>query len=445
MQIISAQGSERATNDSGKIITFEGRTHVAWQDVTREGYFNRVRTYDHAAGHWGEPVTLDTGVDNHARAVLSIDADGVLHAILGGHGTPVRWCHALARNDASTWSEPQPLGVGTYPVFICGPDGTLYLTLRGQGEKRQDRGVDLYRRPPGGEWSTPRRIVALNEEYGQVYAAYHMQMDAAPDGTLHAIIDFYEGEDEYGRGLHQATCYARSGDRGDTWTRADGTLVDLPARPENLEVLARNTRSRHEKLPPPEIRQGGMVVDSSGRAFAFYIDHGVAPGHCRMVTTDGDGRLRQVPINEHWERVYPDMRALECSAVLRADDMICLLVTLTPFNEEWQEDKPVRAMRMCERDDQPLIWLLSEDGGETFRVESCLAPGRAYNCPSVEKAVGINAIPADRLPAILYFDGSRAYPGGGDYYEEGRSVDEILASGDFRANNVILEGLDLGQ
>ena len=194
-------------------------------------------------------------------------------------------------------------------------------------------------------------------------------------------------------------------------------------------------------MPPPEIRQGGMVVDSHGRPFSFYIDHGVAPGHCRMVTTDAEGYLQQVPVNEYWERVYPDMRALECSVVLRADDALCLLVTLTPFNDEWQQGKPVRAMRMRERLDQPLIWLLSFDGGETFSMRPFLEPGRAYNCPSVEKAVGVNAIAADRLPAVLYFDGSREYPGGGDYYEDGRSVAEILSSGGFRANNVILEGL----
>ena len=229
-------------------------------------------------------------------------------------------------------------------------------------------------------------------------------------------------------------------DQGDTWTRADGTPVSLPARPENLEILARNTRSRHEHSPPPEIRQGGLVVDSKGRPFAFYMDHGVAPGYCRMVTTGADG-LRQVPINEYWERVYPDMRALELSAVLRADDALCLLVTLTPFNDEWQQGKPTRAMRMCERIDQRLVWLLSTDGGETFAVESFLEPGRACNCPSVEKAVGINAIPADRLPAVLYFNGSREYPGGGDYYDQSRSVGEVLASGGFRNNNVILAGL----
>jgi len=441
MHIISAQGSERATNDSGKIITFDGRTHVAWQDVDSQGYFNRVRTFDHATGNWSEPVTLASGVDNHARAVLAIDADGLLHAILGGHGTPVRWCRALAPNDASAWTEPRPLGVGTYPVFLCAPDGTLYLTLRGQGEQRHQRGVDLYRCLSGGEWSEPQRIVALAEEYGQAYAAYHMQMDVAPDGTLHAIIDFYEGEDERGRGLHQATCYACSCDRGHSWQRADGTSMNLPARPEDLDILARNIRSRHEQLPPPEIRQGGLVVDSTGRPFAFYIDHGKGPGHCRMVTLGADGSLRQTPINQHWERRYPDMRALECSAVLRADDALCLLVTLTPFNDEWQEDKPTRAMRMCERIDQPLIWLLSTDGGKTFRLEPFLEPGRACNCPSVEKSVGINAIPADRLPAVLYFDGSREYPGGGDYYDSNQTVAEVLASGGYRTNNVILKGL----
>jgi hypothetical protein len=438
MHLISDQGSERATNDSGKIISFAGRTHVAWQDVTRQGYFNRVRTLDHATGQWSDPITLDRGVDNHARAVLCIDQDGILHAILGGHGTPVRWCHALAYNDVSNWSEPQPLGLGTYPVFLCGPDGTLYLTLRGNGQQRQDRGVDLYRRPPGGEWSC-QRLVTLAEEYGQVYAAYHMQMDAGPDGALHAIIDFYEGEDQHSRGLHQATCYCRSNDGGQTWTRADGTPVTLPARPEDLDILAQSTRSRHEKLPQPDIRQGGLIVDTTGQPFACYIDHDHGPGHCLLVTLEGS-TLRQTPLQDYWECLYPDMRALECNLVRRQDDALCLLVTLAPFDNEWLDGKPTRAMRMRERDDFRLIWLFSADGGKTFEVQPFLEAGQSYNCPSVEKAVGPNAVPADRMPAVLYFDGSREYPGGGDYYAGDRSVDEILAGG-VKANNVILVGI----
>lgn len=441
MHTISAQGSERATNDNGKIITYNGRTHVTWQDVSREGYFNRVRTLDHVTGVWSEPVTLDSGVDNHARAVLAIDPDGILHAILGGHGTEVHWRCTEAQNDTSAWCEPQPIGVGTYPVFMSGPDGTLYLMLRGHGEQRHERGLDLYRRSPGDVWSAPLRIVKLAEEYGQAYAGFHMQMDMAPDGVLHAVIDFYEGEDEAGRGLHQATCYTRSSDQGRSWERVDGTPVRLPARPEDLDILARSTRSRHEKLPPPEIRHGGLVVDSKGRAFAFYLDHGVAPGYCVMATPDADGTLRKNPVNDHWDRLYPAMRATECKTSLRQDDTICVLVTLTPYDNEWQDGKPTRAMRMRERRDERLIWLLSGDGGETFQVQSFFEPGLSCNCPSVEQSRGANTVPSDRLPAVLYFDGSRAYPGGGDYYDDSRSVTDILAGGGFHTNNVILQGL----
>ena len=144
MHLISDIGSERATNDSGKIITFAGRTHLIWQDVTPEGYYNRVRSHDHATDAWTEPTTLDQGVDNHARGVMTIDPEGYLHVVLGGHASAVRWCRSLRPNDTSRWTEPQPIGVGTYPIFLCAPDGTLYLTLRGQGEQRHQRGVDLY-------------------------------------------------------------------------------------------------------------------------------------------------------------------------------------------------------------------------------------------------------------------------------------------------------------
>ena len=101
-------GSERANNDSGKIIICRGRTHVAWQDVSCEDYSNRARTYDHATGVWGEPVTLDAGVDNHE--------------------SPAR-------------TEAVSVGVGTNPMFLCGPDGTFYLTLRGQDKERNQREV----------------------------------------------------------------------------------------------------------------------------------------------------------------------------------------------------------------------------------------------------------------------------------------------------------------
>ena len=51
-RLISQVGSERATSGAGnKVVTYEGRTHVVWQDVTGEGYFNRVCTFDRDTGN----------------------------------------------------------------------------------------------------------------------------------------------------------------------------------------------------------------------------------------------------------------------------------------------------------------------------------------------------------------------------------------------------------
>ena len=438
MQLISEQGSERATNDSGKIITHDGQTHVIWQDVTRDGYFNRIRSLDHTTGLWSPPVTLDQGIDNHARGVMTIDPQGFIHVILGGHGSAVSWCRSLLPNDSSGWTQPQPIGTGTYPILLCDPEGTLLLTLRGQGDQRHQRGLDLYRCEAGGEWEAPRRIVKLAEEYGQAYAGFHTQMDIGPDGVLHAIIDFYEGEDEHGRGLHQAVCYACSRDGGIHWQKADGSSIQLPARPEDMDTLARNAFSRHEPLPPPEIKHGGIVVSASGQPFFFYLHHTLAPGHVSFGTVDEEGVIREQVVSHHWEAEWPNMRALGCWSSIRADDTIFALVLLAPLNEEWIDGRPTRAMNLGERSDQRLIWLTTKDGGASFDVSSFFEPGSSCNCPSLERPAGANTVPADRRPQVLYFDGTNEYPGGGDYYAEDRTISQILASGGFRANHVWL-------
>ena len=439
MHLISEQGSERATCDYGKIVSCEGKTHVVWQDVSREGYLNRVRSYDHTAAAWTEPVTLGIGRDNHARAVMTIDHDGYLHVILGGHGSPVDWCRSVEPHDSSRWTEPQTIGAGTYPVFICDRDNTLYLTVRHQPPGTRDNGVELYAKAQDGPWTKRGRIVGLAPEYQKTYAAYHMQM-VATHGTLHAVIDFYEGSDEHGRGLHQAVCYARSSDGGLSWRRADGTPVETPARPEDMDTFEQSIKSRLEELPRPELSNGGIVIDSQGRPYVLYLSHSERPGQLVCATVDEAGLWQRRTIRVQ-EETWPDMRVTECRATIRNDDAICALVTMTPLDDAWKDGKPTRAMHMNERTDQRLAWLVSSDAGETFAIHGLLEPGAAFNCPSVEKPAGANIIPAERLPGVLYFDGSKGYPGGGDYYDRSTTVTEILQSGAFQQTRVFLTAL----
>ena len=58
--LLSEARSITATQGSGsKIVTFDDRTHVVWQEHRPEGIFNIVRTLDRAAGDLAPPVILN--------------------------------------------------------------------------------------------------------------------------------------------------------------------------------------------------------------------------------------------------------------------------------------------------------------------------------------------------------------------------------------------------
>ncbi|MEO1998753.1 MAG: BNR-4 repeat-containing protein, partial [Planctomycetaceae bacterium] len=215
--LISSIGSERATSGAGgKIATFQGKTHVVWQDATGEGYFNRVCTYDHSTGGLMERVTLNQGRDNHSRPVIAIGPKGYLHVVLSGHNSPVTYRRSLQPNDSSAWTEPEAAGSGTYPTLVCGADGTLYLTLR---SSRRWNGVDLYVKSPDQPWRKQCKLVVRDPNLNG-YAAFLNGLAWGPDHqTLHLVQDFYESKGSQ-RGVHQAVCYMQSRDGGRTWQRA---------------------------------------------------------------------------------------------------------------------------------------------------------------------------------------------------------------------------------
>ena len=433
--VVSNDGSERATVGNGnKLVTYQGKTHVVWQDVTREGYLNQVKSYDQKAGQWTEPFTLGTGIDNHARPIITVDYDGYLHVIQSGHNSPVSWRRSLRPNDSSAWTEPETVGEGTYPVVLCDKDNTLYLTMRGNNHI----GVDFYTKPAGKPWRYVTRVVKNAEEYREAYGAFHMNMAFGPDSTIHAVIDFYEGQDHVGRGLHQAVSYVKSPDGGQTWLKADGSKVNTPARPEGMDTLIRSTRTRVEHLPRPEHRNMGIAVDSKGTPYVFYYSHGEAPGQLYVATPNAKGEFQKRSLSYLLETRWPHMRITDGKVTKQAGYRICILATLSPLNDEWLEGRPTRAMNMKTRSDLRLV-LISSNDGVHFVAESILEPGEAYNSPNLERPVGANQLAASSIPKFMLFNGSSAYPGGGDYYQ--KPAIEYLKAGEFWTNDVFLYGM----
>lgn len=414
MFCISTQGSERATTGPGTmIITASGKTHVVWQDSTTNGYFNRARTLDRASGKWSPVTTLNRGLNNHARPILTIDSGGFLHAVLSGHNSPTTYRQSKRPHDTSEWTEPVEVGPGTYPVMSCGGDDTLYLTLRAGNHA----GVDLYVKPPGKPWQKPLQIIRRHPDYPG-YLAAPIGLAFGPDGrTLHLVCDFYESKDWQRQfGVHQAVAYMRSPDGGKTWQRADGSPMAVPARPETMDKLAQDIRPRSEQLPPVVASGGSIVVDSTGRPFVFYISHLKKLGELILATPDAKGRWQQRALDAI-EKSHPGFWPTSKTFTIADDDALVGVVSLMETaRTKLNDGVPTRATRLEPVPGTPAVWMISRDGGKTFMVTPFLPAGpQATRCEfNLERAGLHNRIECGRRPGVLFFEGLVRYPAKGE-------------------------------
>ncbi len=232
---------------SNKIITAGNRIFVGWLDHVADV---RLASYDLEARRWSEPLLLGRGVDNHSGPALTLDPEGHLYAIFGPHGRdPFQLRRSVRPFDGSEWTEVESVGErATYPSLVCGPDGTLHLTYRGNPMPAR---LMYTRRPAGGSWSEPRVLVSAEVPDG--YTQFGNPVAISPDGTLHLGFHIYDVHPKAGK----AAGYLRSRDGGETWETAVGSRVELPATPDTACFI--------EQGPELDVRAGNLVVDQEGR------------------------------------------------------------------------------------------------------------------------------------------------------------------------------------
>lgn len=425
--LVSNIGSERATQGNGnKIVTFDNKTHIVWQDSIDEGYFARVRTLDRRTREWSEVHTLGKGRDNHARPTITIDSKGFLHAIIGGHHDGLQYRRSVRANDASEWTAIEKFGRTTYPILICGPDDTLYITGR---HDKGWAGMDFYAKPPGENWER-RGLLVKKQKRFKYYAAYHNAMAWGPrQKTLHMSVGFFLGDakrkGEHNRdpqGLVQAVGYLRSNDAGKTWTKANGTPIELPATTDTLDLIEFGERARNaHDQPKPGIQHMGIAVDSKNRPYVVYVRHTPEPGGIEMVTPDARGGWTKRPLREAVAKNWPGMVAIDGRVSMTRDDVICLILTLAPRkhpNANWNpgiHGRPEFWLRE-EPNIQRLVWLESRDGGQTFASRDVIPhfPNLGTLLPTLERPTGFHGPPSGELPALLYFEGLRRYRNPGE-------------------------------
>ena len=432
--LISSRGCESATSGTGnKIITHDGKRHVAWLDSTEEGYFDRVRTLDRKTGEWSPTYTLGRASDNHGRPAMTMDSKGYLHVVYGVHHDDVPYRRSVRPNDASEWTETVTFGADmTYPTLMCGPDDTLYLTGRSKWG-----GVRLFAKPPGEDWED-RGLIIRTLEGCFSYAAYHSGLAWGPDHrTLHLSCETYQSKTEESNlwGTIQSANYMRSTDFGKSWERADGTPIEMPATSETMDVLAAGESS----YPKPEIRNlGAIAVDSKGRPFVLYMRYNMPqPGQVFLVTPDEQGRWEQLPLQSAMDEYWPGKAIVDCRAgfTITDDDLLCIALTIIPRDHPAAEkecatwgkpssyDGPRYYSTNAENarfsletanvwlgenpNAREIAWLESRDGGSTFTARSVIKPDPEvrYNQPCLERPTGFNRVPAGSYPGLIYFVG----------------------------------------
>ncbi len=391
--LLSEQGCGRATGyaEANKIVTHDGRTHVAWLDSPAEGFRVRIRTLDRGTGEWSPTYTVGEAHDNHGGPALTIDSKGYLHIVYYPHHHAMRHRKSKRPGDASEWGEEIQFGERlTYPTLVCGKDDTLVFTGRRSYSDRPWQ-VELWRCAAGGEWQKQGPILSSRHKG---YAHFQESLAWGPDHrTLHLCCRFHENSDKSAYGRLQTVAYLTSPDAGETWQQSDGTAVELPVTAESADVLAAGGVDKQRSL-----RAGAMAVDRQGRAHVVYAVEENDLGRVIVARPNGDGR---------WDRI--DLRPFLPS---EWSEWSVVMPGGITFNQ--QGEMFVAAMIQNRRGEgsswghpsNEVVQFRSADGGKTFSfgLVSCVDETVSQWLPNVERPTGWNHVRGG--PGVLYTSGS---------------------------------------
>ncbi|MDO3387275.1 BNR repeat-containing protein [Gilvimarinus sp. SDUM040013] len=192
-----------------------------------------------------------TPEDAHNTISLVVDGQGYLHLAWGHDNTPLNYSRSL-KPGSLIMGEPQSmLGEGeksvTYPQFFRRANGNLLFLYRDGGSGNGRLLLNHYD-TKSAQWS--RRQNNLIDGQNERSAYWDMTIDK--EGLLHLAWTWRETPDV---ASNHDLLYARSGDGGHTWQRADGTRYKLPITQGRAEAAA-IVAQRSNLMNPPFIAVG---------------------------------------------------------------------------------------------------------------------------------------------------------------------------------------------
>lgn len=384
-KVLSTTGSTRGTayKMSNKIVSHEGKTHVVWLDQIRKTH---AQTYDHKARRWSAPVFVGDGDDNHAGAALVLDSDRYLHLVFGPHHNPMQHAVSAEPNSTAKWV-PQPTIGGTcatYPSMVCDGDGTLHVCYRGAFERERPWGLMYQRKPKGGEWSKPVKLV--DPEGPAAYTHFTNALHLARDGKLFVAYHIVRAtEDDHTQTRGRGFGVMWSSDGGGTWWCEQGELR-LPTTPRSSCVIEFD-----EGL---DVRVGNLVCDASGMVF-FTVNRREGQTQEASLYRLRQGQWDAIPLLPEAEKLVGEcMISDACALSMSQDNVLYVATTVCRRDGSWADPS------------NEIVLFTSRDLGESFsgyRI-SPEDPTTADWLPNLERGTGHNQV---GIPHLIYTHGEK--------------------------------------
>ena len=394
--LLSRRGCGRATGyaETNKIVSRDGRRHVAWLDSEGEEFLVRVRSLDEASGSWSPTITVGEAQDNHGGPALTQDAEGFLHLVHGPHHGPFLYRRSLRPNDASAWGEQEAFGrTCTYPTLVCAQDGTLICTGRvSHGDRAWE--MQRWQRAPGGEWSAPK--VLMRADHGG-YAHFQEALSWGPDQeSLHLSVRFYSKR----RG--HTVAHARSRDRGLTWRGSDGGELPSPFTARDVLPIRQDRESEGVGL-----RCGSLAVDANDAPHVLVSSYDSLPMQTWLYSLrpgEAGPSWHARDLRELLPATYRDWGLTQPGGLVLtpAGELVIVLTLIRP-------DSTVDKVLWGHPTSEPVLLRAASVTGElSFELLTEPDPARPRWLPSLERPTGTSQVPR---PGLLYTDGGK---GGGN-------------------------------
>lgn len=387
--LLSSVGCGRATgySEANKIITIDGRTHVAWLDSPKEGFRVRVATLDRRSGKWSRTYTLGDAYDNHGGPAMTCDSEGHLHMVYYPHHHPFRYRRSKRPNDASEWEDEIQFGERlTYPTLVCGADDTLYLTAR--RSHKNPWWVELWEKKPGRNWT---KVGPVMDSRHKGYAHFQESLNWGPDHrTLHLCCRFHELTTGKNYGRLQTVGYMKSRDFGRTWRRSDDSIIKPPITVDNIEVIARGGVDFKQTL-----RAGCLAVGPTNEPFLVYSVNAKNKSQTFLATTHSRGSWDRLNLNDRlpaeWKSfnlVMSGGLAFDHRGVLHG---VAQLQTGPQNHKIWGDPT------------NEIVAFQKSGASVKFRAISAFDKKTSHWLPSIERPTGHNLIKG--RPGIIYTGG----------------------------------------